>query len=183
MKSTRRAMFVEEYLRDYNGTQAAIRAGYAADTAYSEASRLLRNVEIKEAIEKRKKELLAAISEDQFRTAREIQRIAHLDIRKLYDETGQLKPVSDWDDESAAAVSSVETVRRQSPEEADEDGNPVWETVLKVRTHDKVKALELIGRHQGFFNDALTVKSDDGVIYLPAKVPVGTPIEMPPGEE
>lgn len=35
--------FAQEYLIDCNGTQAAIRAGYSPISAYSEASRLLRN--------------------------------------------------------------------------------------------------------------------------------------------
>jgi hypothetical protein len=41
--------FVDEYLVDLNATQAAIRAGYSAKTAYSQAERLLRNVEVAEA--------------------------------------------------------------------------------------------------------------------------------------
>lgn len=41
--------FVEEYLVDLNATQAAIRAGYSAKTAYSQAERLLRNVEVAQA--------------------------------------------------------------------------------------------------------------------------------------
>ncbi len=181
----KRARFIEEYLRDYNGTQAAIRAGYAPESAGVEACRLLKNANVRKRLEKRKKQLLDAISEDQFRTMRELSRVAHLDIRKLYDEQGQLKPVSEWDDESAAAVAGVETVRRQSPEERDEEGNPVWETVMKVKTYDKVKALELIGRHQSLFNDSLTLKPGDetGVIYLPAKVPVGAPVELEAGKE
>jgi phage terminase small subunit len=35
--STRRKMFIEEYLRDDNGTQAAIRVGYAEKSANLEA--------------------------------------------------------------------------------------------------------------------------------------------------
>lgn len=51
--TTRQARFVEEYLVDGNGTQAAIRAGYAASGAYTEASRLLRNAEVARAIKTR----------------------------------------------------------------------------------------------------------------------------------
>ena len=43
----RQRAFVLEYLRDLNGTQAAIRAGYAEDRAASTASRLLRKPEIR----------------------------------------------------------------------------------------------------------------------------------------
>ena len=49
--------FVEEYLVDLNGTQAAIRAGYSAKTAGSQAERLLRNVEIAKAVEAERQKL------------------------------------------------------------------------------------------------------------------------------
>ena len=51
--TTRQARFVEEYLVDGNGTKAAIRAGYSASGAYTEASRLLRNAEVAKAIKTR----------------------------------------------------------------------------------------------------------------------------------
>ena len=44
-------MFVAEYLIDLNGTQAAIRAGYSAKTAYSIAEEILRKPEIVDAIQ------------------------------------------------------------------------------------------------------------------------------------
>jgi hypothetical protein len=46
----KQARFVEEYLVDLNGTQAAIRAGYARSGAQQEATRLLTNPDIHEAI-------------------------------------------------------------------------------------------------------------------------------------
>ena len=49
--------FVDEYLRDLNGTQAAIRAGYSSKTAAQQASRLLRNVKVRQAIAARQKQL------------------------------------------------------------------------------------------------------------------------------
>jgi phage terminase small subunit len=42
--------FVSEYLIDLNATQAAIRAGYSPETAYSQGARLLKNVEVEAAI-------------------------------------------------------------------------------------------------------------------------------------
>jgi|EndMetStandDraft_5_1072996.scaffolds.fasta_scaffold07512_2 phage terminase small subunit len=47
----RQQKFIEEYLVDLNGTQAAIRAGYAESGAATEAYRLLRNAEIAAAID------------------------------------------------------------------------------------------------------------------------------------
>ena len=48
----KQARFVEEYLVDLNATQAAIRAGYSAKTAYSQGQRLLSHVEVRRAIQK-----------------------------------------------------------------------------------------------------------------------------------
>lgn len=42
----RQERFCEEYLIDLNATQAALRAGYSAKTAYSSGQRLLKDVEI-----------------------------------------------------------------------------------------------------------------------------------------
>lgn len=175
--STKRQMFAEEYLRDYNATQAAIRAGYAEGSASEEGYRLLRNAQVKKQIEKKKRILLDEIHNDQLRTLREIQNIAFIDIRALYNYRGELKRPDEWDAATAAAVASVETVRRQSGE-CDEDGEPIYETVLKVKLWDKVKALELLGKHQDIFNE-ITPDSlkETGVIYLPAKKPVGAPVE------
>lgn len=47
----RQQRFVQEYLLDLNATQAAIRAGYNEKTAYSQGQRLLKNVEVKTAID------------------------------------------------------------------------------------------------------------------------------------
>lgn len=44
--------FVREYLIDFNGTQAAIRAGYSEKTAKSQASQLLTNEDVSEALKK-----------------------------------------------------------------------------------------------------------------------------------
>lgn len=51
-------LFVTEYLVDFCGTQAAIRAGYSEKTAGSQAFDLLKKPEIREAIDKHKKETL-----------------------------------------------------------------------------------------------------------------------------
>lgn len=47
---TKRNIFAAEYAIDQNATQAAIRAGYSEQTAYSQGSRLLKNVEVQEVI-------------------------------------------------------------------------------------------------------------------------------------
>jgi len=58
--SDKQDLFVIEYLKDLNATQAAIRAGYSADTAYSIAHTLLKNVEIRKQIDTQLTELMDA---------------------------------------------------------------------------------------------------------------------------
>jgi hypothetical protein len=55
--SPKRQRFVDEYCADFNGTQAAIRAGYSARTANEQAAALLAIPSVKEAVEERKKSL------------------------------------------------------------------------------------------------------------------------------
>jgi phage terminase small subunit len=46
----KQAAFIDEYLIDHNGTQAAIRAGYSKRTARQQAVELLANAEVQQAI-------------------------------------------------------------------------------------------------------------------------------------
>lgn len=55
--SPKRQRFVDEYCADFNGTQAAIRAGYSAKTANEQAASLLAIPSVKEAVEERKKSI------------------------------------------------------------------------------------------------------------------------------
>lgn len=82
----KQARFVEEYLIDLNATQAARRAGYSAKTAGQMGERLLKKVEIKQAIDRAIKKRCEATE----RTAKDVVR----DIEKLKDEAwkdGDLK--------------------------------------------------------------------------------------------
>ncbi len=58
--NARQIRFANEYVIDFNGTQAAIRAGYAESCAGQTAFDLLKNPEITKRIEERKEELAAA---------------------------------------------------------------------------------------------------------------------------
>lgn len=149
----RRAAFVREYLVDLNGTQAAIRAGYAPKSAGQTADDLLRipqvAAEVAEAMAKRA--VRTEITQD--RVIKEVARIAFLDIRKLFDANGAMKPIHDIDDETAAALASIECL------EVGEEGVAVG-VLKKLKLTDKKGALELLMRHMGMLNDKLKVGGD-----------------------
>ena len=117
----KRAAFVEEFACDMNATQAAIRAGYSVKTAKEQATRLLSNVHVAAEIAKGR----AARSERTGITAErilaELARIAFFDVRKLLNDDGSMKPISEIDDDTRAGIAGLEL-----SEIRDEDGKPHW---------------------------------------------------------
>jgi phage terminase small subunit len=151
-KLTRKeAHFVAE-LDDPKITQrdAAIRAGFSARNADSIASRLVKKSQVLEAIEKKRSERLRKIGVRADRVLTEIARVAFSDLRKLYKEDGSLKLPGEWSDEAAAAVAGVEVFEEFSGR--GEDRTLIGHT-KKVRSYDKVKALELLSKHLGIIGN------------------------------
>lgn len=108
--------FVQEYLKDRNATQAAIRAGYSKATARQIGARLLRHVHIREACEEAQKQHLARIQAETGisleRTLKEIARLAYFDARKLFDQDGHPIPINLLDDDTAAAIAGLKIVTK-----------------------------------------------------------------------
>ena len=104
--------FVAEYLVDKNATQAAIRAGYSKRTASSQGERLLRNVEVRTAIDAalaRQADTLKITSE---RILRERARLAFLDPGKLFDAHGQPIPIQNLDADTRACIVGIEVMEQ-----------------------------------------------------------------------
>ena len=92
----RQRAFVLEYLRDLNGTQAAIRAGYAEDRAASTASRLLRKPEIRAFRDVLMEERFEAVGITRYNLV--------LCVWEQYLRCCQKEPVMEWDSEAHAWV-------------------------------------------------------------------------------
>ena len=80
--NAKQEMFVNEYLIDYNATQAAIRAGYSERTAYSIGQRLLKNVEVENSI----KEQREKIQNDNIATAKDVEEFLSLAMNDEIEE-------------------------------------------------------------------------------------------------
>ncbi|MBS5682294.1 MAG: terminase small subunit [Clostridium sp.] len=149
--------FCDEYLIDLNATRA-YKVAYPRckkdETANAASSRMLRNVKVQEYISEKQKEIEKRTEVTQDMVIKELAKIAFLDIRKLYTENGQLKNVADIDSDTAGAISSLETLEEY--EGYGDDREKIGDT-QKVRLLDKTKALELLGRHLGIFNDKMDV--------------------------
>lgn len=137
--------FVEEYLIDLNATAAAKRAGYSQKTAYSIGQENLKKTEIQSAIQEEqiKRQKRTEITQDM--VLRETAKLAFFDIRKMFDKNGKPLGISDLDDDTAAALVGLDV-----QDVSDINGDYVW-FVKKYKMADKLKALELLGKHTGAF--------------------------------
>lgn len=93
----------------------------------------------------RRREYAKRLRIDTINTLQEISRIAFFDIRNLFDDDGKLIPIPRLDEETAAAIKSVKVQQLGQA-----DG---FATVVEYKLHDKLKALEQLGKNLGLFRD------------------------------
>ena len=146
-------LFCEEYIINFNATDAAIKAGYSEKTASSQASRLLRNVNIQAYIKdlnEKRSERVQVTADD---ILKEYCKIAFCDVSDFYDERG-LKPISELSDKAKASVSSYAIKRVKN-------SNGEFEDVPIMKFHDKLKALELAGKCLGIGEESNEVHTSE----------------------
>ena len=122
-------LFCQEYIVDYNGTKAAIRAGYEERSARSTASKLL----AKSNVRSRVRELQA----EQVERMAATQDFVVQQLIETYQKCCEPTPVMVWDNNEREYVP-------KGTYEFDSKG--------------ATKALELLGRHLGMFTDHVAVK-------------------------
>lgn len=154
----KQARFVDEYLIDLNATQAAIRAGYSAKRADAIGHENLRKPEIADAISERMKARSERTEITQDRVLAELAKIAFADQRKVMTwgpDGVRLRDSVELTDDEAAIVSEVS-------ETTSKDGGS-----LKLKTHDKVGALKLLGDHLGMWKQKIEHTGKDGAPLAP----------------
>lgn len=148
-------MFCQQYLIDFNATQAAIRSGYSKESAQQIGSENLLKPVIQARIAELKLDVMRAVGITQARVYQELSRLAFFDIRKVYTDEGSLMPIKSIDDDSAAAIAGIKVYDEFG---IDEEGNrtKTGETV-EVKLINKVAALENIIKIAGW---AAPIKSE-----------------------
>lgn len=155
MKLTpKQKLFCDEYLVDLNATEAAKRAGYSEKTAYSQGQRLLKNVEVQKYLQNRMKDREKRTEITQDMVLEELSKIAFAnatDYVEVIDKESYkcviIKATKDIPKDKLAAISSIK-----------QGANGI-----EVKLHDKVKALEDIGRHLGMFKDKVELSGNMNV--------------------
>lgn len=130
--------FADEYLKDLNATQAAIRAGYSKKTAYSIGFEILKKPEIKSYIERQ----LDKVHEETIADAKEVM--------------GYLTSVMRGQSEADVVVV-----------EGTGDGCSSARTVKKPPDEkERLKAAELLGKRYGLFTERMQVEGNTAVTIL-----------------
>ncbi len=141
----RQFLFVQEYVSSLNATQSALKAGYSTKTAYSQGQRLLKKVEVQESIQEYKERAAKRSQVTVDRIVEEYRRIAFANTPDGIKVIGGWVYITDTDDltpEQQAAIAEIHQTK---------DG-------VRIKFHDKTKALDSLGKHLGMFTDKVQVE-------------------------
>ena len=128
--NVRQKSFIGFYWETRNATEAAKKAGYSEKTAYSIGQRLLKNVEVKDAIDK----LIEQSRAENIAKASEIEEFLSLTMRgEIQEEVVVVEGEGD-------GVSSARIMKKQ------------------VSAKERIKAAELLGKRHALFTDKTKIE-------------------------
>lgn len=146
--------FCREYMVDLNATQACQRAGYKVKPKNADklGSQLLGNTRVQAQIKKLQAKRLKRLDITAENVLRELAKIGFSSIKDFVEWEGvrvDLKNSDEISDEKAAVIAELsQTVTHTSAN-------------TKIKLHDKVRALNLLGRHLQLFIDRVAIGGDD----------------------
>jgi phage terminase small subunit len=159
----KRQKFVREWLVDFNGTKAAIRAGYSKKSANEQAAQILAKLSVRAAVDELMR-IEAGVTRS--RILEEAAAIAFADPNDVMevDRHGdvRLRPFDEIEPHARRAIASI----KQKPNEYGQE--------RELKLHDKIAALQLLARATGLTKDApaiavqTNVTTNVGVLVVPA---------------
>lgn len=172
MKLTeKQKIFVNEYLVDLNATRA-YKVAYPNvkkdDTAAVNGNRLLRNAKVKEYLDERMKEREKRTEITQDKVLEELAAIAFSNGSKyakvieetVYDENGEVLLDSDGNIVKQKVVDLVLTDELSETDKKAIASIKKGRNGIEISTCDKVRALELLGKHLGMFKEKVEVSGN-----------------------
>ena len=172
MKLTeKQKIFVNEYLVDLNATRA-YKVAYPNvkkdDTAAVNGNRLLRNAKVKEYLNERMKEREKRTEITQDKVLEELAAIAFSNGSKyakvieetVYDDNGEVLLDSDGNIVKQKVVDLVLTDELSETDKKAIASIKKGRNGIEISTCDKVRALELLGKHLGMFKEKVEVSGN-----------------------
>ena len=159
----RERRFADEYLIDFDAKHAAIRAGYSESTARNAAAWIKADKpekpKLRELIDRKMADLSRRTGITAERVLRELANVAFVNFDDVVTRDGTIVK-----DAQRADLSAVSGYKVKIGEEFDE---------REVKFHDKLRALELIGKHLGMFTENVRITNNVPNIVddVPADIP------------
>ena len=156
--------FCDEYLIDLNATRA-YKVAYPRykkdETANAASSRLLRNVKVQEYISEKQQEIEKRTEVTQDMVIKELAAIAfskasdYAKLKKMKRNVPVFdgEDIVDYKEEEYIGIEFTPTDKLTEEQKKALSGIKEGKFGIQVDSCDKVKALELLGRHLGMFND------------------------------
>ena len=147
--------FCDEYLIDLNATQAAIRAGYPPASANSVGSENLAKPDIRARIDTEIAERSRRTGVNADRVVQELAKIAFVKATDIIDpNTATVRDSATEEDKACIAAVKFKSSSGESSDSVERE----------IRMCDKLKALELLGKHLGMFTDKVNVSGNVPVV-------------------
>lgn len=131
-------LFAREFIKDLNATQAVIRAGFSEKSARNQAHRLMTNDDILNRIAELKAERNDRVQVDADYVLRRLVEIDEMDVLDILLANGELKPIAQWPKTWRTTLSGMDVT---------EMAGDAAGLLKKIKWPDKVKNLELLGKH------------------------------------
>ena len=160
--------FCDEYLIDLNAKRA-YKVAYPSckkeETANAASSRMLRNVKVQEYISKKQQEIEKRTELTQDMVIKELAAIAFSkasDYAKLKKMKRNVpifdgEDIVDYKEEEYTGIEFIPTDELTEEQKKALSGIKEGKFGIQVDSCDKVKALELLGRHLGMFKEKVTI--------------------------
>lgn len=139
--------FCREYMKDFNGAQSAIRAGYSQRAAKEQASRLLTNANVAIFLASLKAQASEAHKGLADIIVAELIKLGFSDIKNFLDSDNTIKDISQLSSELTACVESI----KKTETEFGEGETRGKKTSIQIKLHSKLEALEKLARYVGLY--------------------------------
>ena len=136
--------FIVEYLIDLNAAQAAIRAGYAVKGAKDQAYQLMQRPEVVAAIKEASEARNQRVQVDADYVLNRLTEIDQMDLLDILDDDMSIKPLSKWPKVWRQSLSAFDIAEMFEGVGKERD---LVGLMKKIKWPDKVKNLELLGKH------------------------------------